>query len=53
MNNKTMDDKSKKCAHSGCNCPVEREGEYCGAYCEGQAGKSANKCECDHPGCKH
>ena len=50
---KKMDETSNKCAHTGCNCPVERKEEFCGAYCEGQAGKSTAKCQCDHPGCSH
>ncbi len=50
---KQMDNKSPKCPHKGCNCHVEREGEFCSAYCEGQADKAMAKCECEHSGCKH
>ena len=53
MDMKTAAAKSKKCAHAQCNCPVERVGEYCGAYCEGLTPKSTAECKCDHDGCQH
>ena len=52
MENKPKIEKTTKCKHSACNCPVENEGDYCGSYCR-EVGKADLTCSCDHDGCKH
>ena len=42
---------SPKCPHKGCNCLVEREGEFCSTYCEGQGEITDIVCGCGHNGC--
>jgi hypothetical protein len=43
--------KTEKCAHPGCNCPAAKGSKYCGAYCEGSAGRPSIACNCNHPAC--
>ena len=43
--------KIEKCAHPGCNCPAAKGSKYCGAYCEGSAGRPSIACNCNHPEC--
>jgi hypothetical protein len=45
------DSNTKKCAHPGCNCHAAEGSKYCGAYCEGAAGRPSVQCECGHAGC--
>jgi hypothetical protein len=40
-----------KCAHPGCNCPIEKGKEYCSDYCESLAKQPSIACECDHATC--
>ncbi len=47
-----MATKSKDmCEHPGCTCPKAKGSNYCGTFCEGQAGHPSIECECGHPGC--
>jgi len=41
----------QKCAHPGCNCPAGKDSKYCGAYCEGTAGRPSIACACGHLEC--
>ena len=43
--------KIEKCAHPGCNCPAAPDSKYCGAYCEGSAGRPSIACNCRHAEC--
>lgn len=48
-----MADKSKeKCAHPSCNCAPAKGSKYCGALCEGNAGRADILCGCGHPACE-
>ena len=40
-----------KCAHPGCNCPVEKGKKYCSDYCESVAERPSIACECGHGEC--
>jgi hypothetical protein len=45
-------DTTHKCAHPGCACTVEKDGEFCSQYCK-DAGKDEIEiaCDCQHSGC--
>jgi hypothetical protein len=45
------DKKTEKCAHPSCNCPAAKGSKYCGALCEGNAGRADIICSCGHEGC--
>jgi hypothetical protein len=45
------DKQPEKCAHPSCNCPAARDSKYCGALCEGNAGRVDVICGCGHAGC--
>jgi hypothetical protein len=49
------DQETKKvCAHEGCSCPVENDGEFCSQVCEATEHKHymTITCGCGHDACK-
>ncbi|HEX4274758.1 MAG TPA: hypothetical protein VHZ74_05360 [Bryobacteraceae bacterium] len=46
------DNKTEKCAHPSCNCMAAKDSKYCGALCEGNAGKPDIICGCGHAACE-
>ncbi len=46
------DKKREKCAHPSCNCMAAEDSKYCGALCEGNAGRVDIICGCGHALCK-
>jgi hypothetical protein len=50
--NEPMTEKqTEKCAHPSCNCPPAKDSKFCGALCEGNAGRADIICACGHTGC--
>jgi hypothetical protein len=45
------DKKIVKCAHPGCECPVEKGTKYCSDYCESVGSRPSIACECGHAEC--
>ena len=45
------DDKDKRCAHPGCNCPRSKESDYCSPSCEGAGDTAEITCNCGHSDC--
>ena len=41
----------QKCAHPGCECPVEKGQKYCSDYCESLGKLPSIACECGHGEC--
>ena len=44
-------DKPKKCANPTCTCIPTDKSKFCGAHCEGQAGRTELICRCGHADC--
>lgn len=47
-----MANDNPKCAHPSCSCAPAKDSKYCGALCEGNAGKPDIICGCGHAACK-
>jgi len=45
------DKKTPKCAHPGCECPVQKGNKYCSPYCESVGSRLSIACECGHTEC--
>ncbi len=45
------DDKDKRCAHPGCNCPRSKDSDYCSPSCEGAGDTAEITCNCGHSDC--
>ncbi len=43
--------KIEKCAHPGCNCPVQPGKKHCSDYCESLGDEPSIACECHHATC--
>lgn len=46
-------EQTENCAHSECNCMVERAGEYCSDYCQNAGATGDDGCKCGHPECEY
>ncbi len=46
-----VDAKVGKCAHPGCECPVQAGKKHCSDYCESLGDQPSIACECHHAGC--
>lgn len=42
---------TKKCAHPTCNCPANKDSDYCSTFCEGKGDLPDLECSCGHEGC--
>jgi hypothetical protein len=43
--------KPQKCAHAGCECPVQKGQKYCSPYCESAGMQPSYACSCGHAEC--
>jgi hypothetical protein len=43
--------RAEKCAHPGCECPVEKGRKYCSPYCESAGKEFSIACNCGHNEC--
>jgi acetone carboxylase gamma subunit len=44
-------EKTGKCTHPGCECPVPKGSRYCSTYCESAGNRLSIACECGHAEC--